>query len=376
MKTLQREPQPRVKDGLGTSGPVGGESRVEVSLSGMSRYIDLKSNFGFRKVFGDPLHKEFLIDLLGCLIPERRIRDLTYLDTVQAGLTGESRDAVFDVRCESEDGTEFVVEMQRRNQSSFMERTLFYSTFLLQEQLLKGGGAFHLSPIYVVGVLNFRLPHRREPDPYVARRVSGETGPVEPELPCRAAAGVPESEENDYLVSRYALRNDRDPVELMTDSLQFVFLELGRFVKGEEELETELDRWCYALRSLQDLEGRPAAFQRELYRRLFEVAEVARMPKDERTQYALQMDTKEDIERQIDFAVKEASRKALAEGEARGRAEGEARGVARGRAEGEARGRAEGEAFARHQVAANLRAMGLPEEQIAKAMRSPENEAE
>ena len=91
--------------------------------------------------------------------------------------------------------------------------------------------------------------------------------------------------------------------------------------------------------------------QREIYRRLFEAAEVAMMTKEERTKYELQMDTKEDIERQIDFAAKE--------GEARGEAKGRARGIA--------------ESVRR--FAENLRAMGLTEEQIARATRLPAEEA-
>ena len=319
--------------------------RTKTSASAeQARYIDLKTDFGFRKIFGTTLNKEFLIDLLRCLIPERTIMDLTYLETGQLGLSAQSRDAVFDVRCISDDGSEFVVEMQRRNQTAFMERTLFYSTFLVQEQLTKGDRRFRLNPIYIVGILDFKLPHEC-PD-----TLQINSGVMDFSLE------VHKEDENDYLVSRYALCNLRHPSELMTDNLHFVFLELGRFSRGICELQTELDRWCYALKSLQDLQKRPLEFQRDIYRRLFEVAEVAKLPKEERTKYELQMETKDDIIRQIDFAMKE------------GIAEGMAEGIAKGRAEGIAEGRADSIRY----FAENLRAMGLTEEQIAIATRLPE----
>ena len=362
-----------------------------------ARYIDLKSDFGFRKIFGNPMHKEFLIDLLRCLIPERTIKDLVYLDTDQLGPASDSRDAVFDVRCISDDGSEFVVEMQRRNQDWFMERTLFYSSFIIQEQLAKGGGSFKMNPIYVVGILDFKLPHKGEnrrpadtseeadnvalncisdrkeslkgygdaimesqgqssghkevqPSGYDEVLLSGckEVQPSDSEARplgenCSSQCRSYEVE-NDYLVSRYDIRNRRHPQELMTDSLHFVFLELGRFAKEKNELETDLDRWCFALKRMQNLDKRPLEFQREIYRRLFDAAEVARMPKEERTKYELHMDTKEDIRRQIEFAAKEA------------RSEGKAEGIAE----------------SMRRFAENLRTLGLSEEQIAMATRMPE----
>ena len=163
-------------------------------------------------------------------------------------------------------------------------------------------------------------------------------------------------------MSRYALRSESNPRELMTDNLQFVFLELGRFDKGETELASELDRWCYALKSLQSLDKRPLSFQRDIFRRLFEAAELSCLPKEERTKYALQMDTKEDIRRQIEFAASEA------------RQEGMEKGMEKGRLEGKAEGKGEGRIEALRQITANLRAMGLSEEQIARATALPGEE--
>lgn len=82
------------------------------------------------------------------------------------------------------------------------------------------------------------------------------------------------SENNAYLVSTDSLHNDKIHEDVMTDRLHFVYLELARFRPGEAELKADLDKWCFALKGMQDLLDRPVAFQKEIFRCLFAVAEV------------------------------------------------------------------------------------------------------
>ena len=63
----------------------------------------------------------------------------------------------------------------------------------------------------------------------------------------------------------------------------------------------------------------------------------------------------------------------LAEGKAKGLAEGKAKGLEEGRAEGMAEGREEGRAERSLEIARQLKAMGMPDEQIAQATGLPQN---
>ena len=111
--------------------------------------------------------------------------------------------------------------------------------------------------------------------------------------------------------------------ERMTDNLAFVFLELERFGKSEDGLETMLDKWMYVLKNLSRLTERPVELQERIFRRLFEAARIAAFTREELDEYTNDMMTENDRRNAIDYARKQ------------GRAEGRTEGVIAGRAEGE-----------------------------------------
>lgn len=69
------------------------------------------------------------------------------------------------------------------------------------------------------------------------------------------------------------------------DKLTYVYLEMPKFKKREDELVTMFDKWMYALTNLARLLERPKALQERVFTRLFEQAEVARFTPDERVEY-------------------------------------------------------------------------------------------
>ena len=165
---------------------------------------------------------------------------------------------------------------------------------------------------------------------------------------------------SDEVLYRYALRRKEDG-ELMSDRLQFIFLELPNCVKAFTEEASELDNFCYSLRNLESLEERPAPVQKsELLSCLFDSAEIANFTAEERTKYINDMTTQRDIINQIAYAKKE--------GHAAGVAEGEAKGLETGRAEGEAKIAAEKEAIAR-----NLKARGMSLKEISEITSLPQD---
>ena len=69
------------------------------------------------------------------------------------------------------------------------------------------------------------------------------------------------------------------------DKLTFVYLEMPKFNKGEEELETMFDKWMFALSNLTRLLERPKALQERIFSRLFEQAEIAHFTPEEQREY-------------------------------------------------------------------------------------------
>lgn len=270
---------------------VSEDGTVEIEGRKM-RYIDPLTDWGFKRLFGSEMNKEILLGFLQDLFPEKDIRDIRYLGNENAGATSGDRKAVFDVSCRTEKGEEFIVEMQKAPQEYFRDRALYYSTFPLQRQAPKGDWDFRLTPVYMVGILNFGLVHN-----------------VRDEL---------REKVREMRVFRYEL-TETTLGERMTDNLAFVFLELERFGKSEDGLETMLDKWMYVLKNLSRLTERPAELQERIFRRLFEAARIAAFTREELDEYTNDMMTENDRRNAIDYARKQG----LAEGRAEGRAEGE-----------------------------------------------------
>lgn len=255
------------------------------SNANVGRYIDLMFDRGFKRVFGKPANKDVLIAFLNTVIPEKNIVDLTYLNVEKEGLGPDSRKSCFDVHCTIDDGSHIIVEVQNSNQAFYRERVLYYASLPVLDQIEKGE-EYNLTPVYVVSILNFSLPHENW------------DGAVR---------------------SSYTIREDRTG-EAMTDALHFIFLELGRFTKTEHELDNDLEKWYFCLLHMGGFTERPAGMQAEVFRRLFNVAEVEALPAKEREQYIKDMTTERDIRNQKAFARNEGMKEGLKEGLERGEA--------------------------------------------------------
>ena len=65
---------------------------------------------------------------------ERIIKELSYLPNEKLPISVGDRRAIFDIYCTNEKGEQFIVEMQKAEQKFFKDRTIYYSTFPIQEQ--------------------------------------------------------------------------------------------------------------------------------------------------------------------------------------------------------------------------------------------------
>ena len=70
------------------------------------------------------------------VIPERRIKELTFVSQEHLNASPEKKGIRVDVECKDQDGARFIVEMQLAQQSHFYERAVFYSSFAIQDQLI------------------------------------------------------------------------------------------------------------------------------------------------------------------------------------------------------------------------------------------------
>jgi predicted transposase/invertase (TIGR01784 family) len=222
-------------------------------MSSKDKYINPFTDFGFKKLFGTEFNKELLIDFLNQVLGEReQIGDLTYLNTENQGKTEMDRKAVFDLYCENQQGEKFIIEMQNVSQLYFKDRSLYYATFPLQEQAPKGRDwDYYLKSVYTIGILNFSFP-----DPSGQER---------------------------YLREVQLL--DKHTFEVFFDKLTFIYLEMPRFKKREEDLVTHFDKWLYVLKNLHKLQAKPQKLQEKVFEKLFAEAELAKLTPEEMRTY-------------------------------------------------------------------------------------------
>ena len=233
----------------------------------IGRYARIIMDDWFKRTFGTEPNKGLLIMLLKELIPEHDIKDLTYVQQEHINPFPGKKDALIDVECVDTDGTRFIVEMQVARQRFFYERSLFYSTFGIQQQVEKSSSMdYGFPPVYFVGFMDFSL-----------------------------------HEGSDRVLYRYSLR-ENETGEVMTGSLQFVFLELTNCRKALTPEATLLDNFCYALHNMEHLTDRPEELKEEIFKRLFKTAEIATFTPEERIKYENDMTTERDIQNYISYA--------------------------------------------------------------------------
>ena len=151
---------------------------------------------------------------------------------------------------------------------------------------------------------------------------------------------------------------DVEDKHVFYDKLTFVYLEMPKFNKTEDQLETMMDKWLYVLRNLSKLMERPAALQERVFTRLFEQAEIARFSKNELFNYEESLKVYRDLFNVVDTAERKGIQKGIQKGYVKGKAEGREEGLQEGIAKGKAEGKAEGRAEEKVEVAKNLLALG------------------
>ena len=247
-------------------------------------YADVLMDRWFKRTFGWAPAKRLMTLFLTELIPERKIIDLNFGPQEHVNPIDEGKDARVDVECTDQDGSRFVVEMQLARQTDFFNRAVFNSTFAVQSQLSRGSKAFLFPPVYFIGIMDFSF------------------------------------HEGNQVLYRYSIQENKTH-ELMTDCLQYLFLELPNCTKAMTPEASVLDNFCYVLRNISRLPERPEGLKGEIFDLLFKSAELSTFATNEKAKYFEDMHTKEDIERMIEYAKEEGQRKGKEEGREEGREE-------------------------------------------------------
>ena len=235
------------------------------------KYINPFTDFGFKKLFGEELNKDLLLDFLNELLRDEQgqIVNLTYKKTEHLGATEVDRKAIFDLYCENEKGEKFIVELQKTKQNFFKDRSLYYSTFPIREQAKKADWNFELSKVYLIAILDFKFESQKP---------------------------------NEDKYRSNVLLKDNETNDVFYDKLQYIFLEMPRFNKNIDELENRFDKWLYVIKNLNKLDRIPDSLRERVFEKLFETAEIAKFNTDQVNQYEDSLKYYRDLKNSLDTA--------------------------------------------------------------------------
>jgi len=241
------------------------ENKIEIK----EKFINPFTDFGFKKIFGSEPNKDLLIDFLNELLKTKeKIKDLTYKKTENLGSTDADRKAIFDLYCENEKGEKFIVELQKVKQQFFKDRSLYYATFPIQEQAIKGEWNYQLKAVYCVGILDF----------------------------------VFDDQDKDKLVVDEIKLISTKTGKVFNDKFTFVYVQMPNFIKTENDLETHEDKWFYLLKNLHKFDKIPAKLQDKIFKKVFKIAEIAKYSSDEKQRYIDSLKFYLDLKNSLDYA--------------------------------------------------------------------------
>ncbi|MEA1912092.1 MAG: Rpn family recombination-promoting nuclease/putative transposase, partial [Spirochaetota bacterium] len=211
------------------------------------KFLDVKTDFAFKKVFGSEGSKDILISFLNALIDfpsGQKIASLTIVDPYNIPMIKGMKDSYVDVRAVLDDKTHVIIEMQVLNVESFEKRVLYNAAKKYSLQLKKGENFELLNPVIALTIVDFNM--------------------------------FPEM---DRVISSFKLLEKEEFINY-SDDIELIFVELPKFNKKLEELTSITEKWIYFVKHAGDMDFVPKDMETEL-KSAFEIINEASLTEDE-----------------------------------------------------------------------------------------------
>ena len=187
-------------------------------------FLDPTTDLAFKKLFANQAKKEIVTSFLNSVLGRQgndEIVDVVITDPFNHQDTSWLKNSAVDVRCTDKNGKVYIVEMQVEDQADYPERSQYYTALAISRQLKPTEAYRGIKPVYFIGVLGFKLFENN----------------------------------NDYL-SKHCILNTKT-YEQQLKHMEFYFIELPKFDKTLEQLETVVDKWIYLLKNASNMNSIP-----------------------------------------------------------------------------------------------------------------------
>jgi predicted transposase/invertase (TIGR01784 family) len=245
-------------------------------------FINPKTNFAFKKIFGSEQSHDILISFLNGILynSEATITDLEILNPYQAPRIRGVKDTYLDVKAELVTGQQVIIEMQVLNVEGFEKRILYNAAKAYSIQLGQGEKYTTLNLVIALTITDFEM-----------------------------------FDELDTVISRFVLKEKEFLVDYPICDLELVFVELPKFRLTLEELASLTDKWMYFLQHSRELTEIPETMGSvgEI-RQAFEVANQANLSREELDELNHQLIFIQDQRNAIALAAKRSLEQGLEQG--------------------------------------------------------------
>ncbi|MGL4503910.1 MAG: Rpn family recombination-promoting nuclease/putative transposase [Planktothrix sp.] len=213
------------------------------------RFINPKTDFAFKKIFGSSESKDILISFLNAMVynSEPMIQDLEIIDPYLAPKVTGLKDTYLDVKAQLNTGEIVIIEMQVINVEAFTKRVLYNAAKTYSLQLDVGQGYRFLKPVIALTITDFI-----------------------------------QFENTDSWISHFIFKEKNQNFNYSENELELVFVELPKFQKSLEQLETLTDKWIYFMQSARTLETVPETLETvPQIQRAFQIANQTNLTREE-----------------------------------------------------------------------------------------------
>ena len=225
-----------------------GEAKTFEEYKGAGVFADLLLDRTFKKAFNpDSQNKVCLIALLNAVLEGEiasPIVDVQSRNKEYSDGSNENRTSVFDLHCIDSAQRRFIIEVQILFQKNIVNRSIYYASQTIVAQGQRGKKYnYELNPVVTVVFMEFNV--------FV----------------------------DDRYIRRAKLREING--SSISDTLNFAFIELPKFNKPLDELETTLDKALYALKNMKNMTQMPKQYVNTVFELLFSTAKLAKLSKEE-----------------------------------------------------------------------------------------------
>ncbi len=262
------------------------------------QFIDPRSDYAFKRIFGNDKAHDVLISFLNAVMSlegEKGIKSVMILNPYEAPKVKELKHSFLDVKCMDHQGVRYIVEMQVEYVKGFIKRVVYNTSKTYVNQIEKGIDYPKLDQVISLNILDFIM--------FEDKKIG-------------------------YL--SHHLVKEKVTNQSYIEEISYYFIELPKFMKSENELEGDLEKWVFFIKNAAGLAYIPKSLEVEVFKKAFDIANRSNMSQEEWELYDQSLVLIQDQKGAVEAAFEKGEEIGIKKGEALGIKKGEALGIKKG----------------------------------------------